>query len=146
MRSINLPETVSPITAMQFQDSLESGTNMAVALTRLSQSVRVITPPKWAMAVALHQGTNGKHGMHALHLAPELLTALIAKGKASLGVCKLALAHPDRNQAGMFKTLVNVHYGKQLKAIENAPALSAKTLLAEIDAFLKEAKLEKATK
>ena len=138
MRNVSLPTNVSILTALQAHGQFADGINPSTVIARTSQAQRTTTPPKWIGTIMLWELSSGKHGMHAMHMCPELLTAMIVKGKASLGLVKLAMAHPDRSQAGMFAAIAQVSYSKVLSGIEGAPMPAAANLIDEVETFLRD--------
>lgn len=116
MRNINVPQTVSPMTVLDFQVAIERGTNPASAFARLSQSAIVTTAPKWAIAAAMWSWSGGKHGFHALHMVDGLLSDMIADSNNEqdmLDLIALALAHPNNANASDARTLARIKLGKK---------------------------------
>lgn len=101
MRIPNIPENVAESTVLDYYEQVKSANgNVGSVLARASVAHRVTVIPRWAGAVALYALTDGKHGLHPLHLMPHVAMAALfdAKRKADHeDIARVMLAHPDKN-------------------------------------------------
>lgn len=129
MKTPNLSESVTPLSALQAAKQLESGHSLYVVAERTRQSKyhHLIKAPDWLNAIALWVQSNGVAGMHPLHLCNRELSAILTSQFVTDGIRAIALQHPDTKMASGYEGMIYNQVGpRKLRDLKTAelPSIS----------------------